>query len=110
MGHTVYPMRMVIYNKISEMKKIVKALREPEKGIAEELLEHVFQNISAITYANPLPKDIENNMIFLMLLHEKRKDCVAIDDLTLLIFSLLIRHKKSDGIPGTSKGRVSFTF
>ena len=96
MGHTVSPMRWKIYDKIEGMKKLVKCLREPEKSIALELIEHVYQNISTITYANPLPKDIEENMIFSMLLQEKRKkDVKSIDDLTLLIFSLIINHSKN---------------
>ena len=94
MGHTVYPMRWVIYDKMAQMKKLVKVLREPEKQIAEELLDNVFQNISTITYANPLPKEIENNMIFSMLLQEKKKGNAVIDDLTLLFFSILIKCKE----------------
>ena len=30
--------------------------------------DNVFQNISAINYANPIPNEIENNMIFSILL------------------------------------------
>jgi hypothetical protein len=95
MGHTVYPIRWIIYDKIDQMKKLVKGLREPEKRIAEELLDHVFQNISAINYANPLPLEIENNMIFSMLLQEKKKGDVLIDDLTLMLFSLMIMYKEN---------------
>jgi hypothetical protein len=94
MGHTVYPMRWVIYDKISQMKKLVKGLRNPEKQVAEDLLDHVFQNISAISYANPLPSEIENSLLFSMLLQEKKKKDVSLDDLTLLIFSLMISYKQ----------------
>ena len=95
MGHTVYPMRWIIYEKISQMKKLVKGLREPEKQIAIDLLQHVFQNISTISYANPLPHEIENSMIFSVLLQEKKKGGLAIDDLTLLLFSLIITYKEN---------------
>ena len=95
MGHTVFPMRFIIYEKIGQMKRLVRALREPEKSVAEELLNHVFQNISAINYANPVPAEIENNMIFSMLLQEKNKNQSLIDDLTLLLFSLMIIYKNN---------------
>jgi len=95
MGHTIMPMRWVIYEKMEQMKRLVKGLREPQKQIAEELINNVFQNISAINYANPLPKEIENNMIFSILLQEKKKGDSLIDDFTLLLFSLMIRYKEN---------------
>ena len=97
MGHTIYPMRWIIYEKMAMLKKFSKGLREPEKKIADELISHVYKNISTINYANPIPKDIENNMIFSILLQEKSKGDNSIDDLTLLFFSLLIRHKRKGG-------------
>jgi hypothetical protein len=95
MGHTVFPMRWVIYDKLDQMKKLVKGLREPEKEIAEDLLNKVFQNISTITCANPLPNEIENNIIFTMLLQEKKKSAVDIDDLTIHLFSDMIAYKSN---------------
>jgi hypothetical protein len=96
MGHTVHPMRWVIYNKMSQFKRLVKSLREPERSIGNELIENVYQNISTITHANPLPRDIEKSMIFSMLLQEKRKTKINIEDLSLLIFSILIKYKKKN--------------
>jgi hypothetical protein len=90
MGHTIYPMRWIIYDKMQQLKKLVKALREPEKTAALSLVNHIYQNISAISYANPLPQDVENNMIFSILLQEKRKGNAEIDNFTLLIFSLMV--------------------
>lgn len=95
MGHTVFPLRWAIYGKMEEMRKLTRGLREPDKSIADELLNHVFGNISTISYANPLPKEIENNMIFSMLLQEKKKKDSSIDDLTLLLFSLIITYKEN---------------
>jgi hypothetical protein len=94
MGHTVYPMRWVIYSKMGQFRRLLKGLREPERSIGNELIENVYQNISTITHANPIPKDIEKSMIFSMLLQEKRKNGSNIDDLSLLIFSILIKYKK----------------
>jgi hypothetical protein len=94
MGHTVYPMRWVIYDKLAKLKKLVRGLRNPEKKIAIELLNHVYQNISTISYANPLPKEIETNIVFSMLLQEKKKGDLDIENLTLQLFSLIINHKK----------------
>jgi|SRR3989338_8737736 len=93
MGHTVIPMRWVIYDKITQLRKLAKALREPERSIANSLLYHVHQNISAITYANPLPSEIENNMIFAMLVQEKMKKDYEIENLTLLCFAMMVEHK-----------------
>jgi hypothetical protein len=92
MGHTIYPMRWVVYDKMQQLRKLTKALREPEKSIALSLVSHVYQNISTISYANPLPHEIENNMIFSMLMQERKKD-ENINILTLLIFSLMVIYK-----------------
>lgn len=93
MGHTVYAMRYVVYDKIGQMKKLCHGLREPEKTAALDLLNNVYQNISAITYANPMPDEIENSMLFAMLIEEKRRQEYDVDDLTILIFSLMITRK-----------------
>ena len=94
MGHTILPMRWIIYEKIGQLRKLAKALREPEKSIANSLIYHVYQNISAISYANPFPYEIENNMIFSMLVQEKLEKNAEIDNLTLACFALMIDHKK----------------
>ena len=94
MGHTVYPMRWVIYDKLQQLRKLAKALREPERSIANSLIYHVHQNISAISYANPLPSEIENNMIFSMLIQEKMKNPdVDLENLTLKLFAMMINKK-----------------
>lgn len=93
MGHTVYPMRMVIYDKMQQLKKLAKALREPERSAALSLINHIYQNISAISYVNPLPHEIENNMLFSMLIQEKHKNNLDVDDLTLYIFCLMVFYK-----------------
>ena len=93
MGHTVHPMRWVVYDKIVQLKKLAKALREPERSIANSLIYHVNQNISAISYANPLPSEIENNMIFSMLIQEKLKKDADIDNLTLVCFAMMVSYK-----------------
>lgn len=93
MGHTVAPMRYVVYDKMKQLKKLAKALREPERSIANSLIYHIYQNISALSYANPLPKDIEENMIFVMLVQEKLRNEIDIDNLTILMFSLMVRGK-----------------
>jgi hypothetical protein len=93
MGHTVYPMRWVIYDKMQQLKKLTKALREPERTVALSLVNHVYQNISAISYANPLPNEIENNMLFSMLIQEKKG--IDVDDFTILIFSLMVVYKRN---------------
>jgi hypothetical protein len=95
MGHTVKPMRMVLYEKINQMKKLTKSLREPEKSIALDLLNNVYQNISTLTYANPMPNEIEEDMIFTMLLQQKKKHDVDITDLTIKLFSLMITETKN---------------
>ena len=96
MGHTVFPMRWIVYEKMQQLKKLCKALREPEKSIAEGLIFHIYQNISAISYANPLPNEIENNIIFSILFQEKKKnDSTHLDDLSLLIFSLMVIYKSN---------------
>ena len=94
MGHTVHPMRWVVYSKLNQLRKLCKGLREPEKSIAESLLIHVHKNISALNYANPLPREIENNMLFLMLMEEKKRRGLIIDDHTLLVFSIMVRGLK----------------
>ena len=93
MGHTISPMRWIIYDKITQLRKLAKALREPERSIANSLIYHVHQNISAITYANPLPNEIENNMIFSMMIQEKMKKDVDIDNLTLFCFAVMVQHE-----------------
>ena len=94
MGHTIMPMRWVIYDKISQLRKLAKALREPERSIANSLIYHVHQNISAINYANPLPSEIENNIIFSMLIQQKVKNPdIGIDNLTLVCFAMMIKYK-----------------
>jgi len=93
MGHTVYPMRYVIYDKMGQLKKFAKALREPERSCALSLINHVYQNISAITYVNPYPHEIEDNMIYSMLVQEKHKNMLEIEDLTLYLFSLMVFFK-----------------
>jgi len=93
MGHTISPMRWVIYDKITQLKKLAKALREPERSVANSLIYHVNQNISAVSYANPLPSDIENNMIFVMLVQEKAKKDADIDNLTLACFAMMVQAK-----------------
>ncbi len=95
MGHTVYPMRWAIYEKMEQLKKLSKALREPDKKIADELINNLFLNISAISYANPLPNELENNLIFSMLLQEKKKGDSRINDLTLLFLSMMIIYKEN---------------
>ena len=93
MGHTVYPMRYVIYDKLQQFKKLCKGLREPERTIAISFINHVYKNISAISYANPLPYEIENNIIFSMLIQEKRKNDIGLDNFTVLVFSLMLVYK-----------------
>jgi len=93
MGHTVYPMRWVIYDKIQQLRKLCRALREPEKTRALSLVNYIYQNISAIIYANPLPNEIENNILFSILIEEKKKRDIDLDDFTLFIFSLMIIYK-----------------
>lgn len=95
MGHTILPMRWVIYEKMEQIRKLIKGLREPHKSIAEELIDNVFQNISAINYSNPLPAEIENDMVFSILLQEKIKGDSQIDDLTIILLSLMITYKKN---------------
>ena len=94
MGHTVYPMRWVIYDKIRQFEKLIKGLRNPEKRHAQELLDHVYKNISAITYSNPLPVDVETNMVYSMLIGEKKKKRIGIEDSTILAFSNLVHAKR----------------
>ena len=86
-------MRWIIYDKITQLRKLAKALREPERSIANSLIYHIHQNISAITYANPLPNEIENNMIFSMLVQEKMKKGIEIDNLALFCFAVMIQHE-----------------
>jgi phage terminase large subunit-like protein len=93
MGHTIMPMRRVIYNKITQLKKLANALREPERSAANSLIYHVNNSISAISYANPLPSEIENNMVFVMLVKEKMKNGIDIDNLTLAFFALMVQTK-----------------
>jgi hypothetical protein len=93
MGHTIHPMRWIIYDKMQQLKKLAKGLREPEKSIANALISHVYQNISAVSYANPLPQDVENNMVYSMLIQEKKNKKIGIDDFALLIFSLMVIYK-----------------
>ena len=93
MGHTISPIRWIIYDKITQLRKLAKALREPERSIANSLIYHVHQNISAITYANPLPNEIENSMIFSMLIKEKEKRGIEIDNLTMFCFAIMVQHE-----------------
>jgi len=94
MGHTISPMRGVIYDKITQLRKLAKALREPERSIANSLIYHINNSISALSYANPLPSEIENNMIFAMLVQEKAKHPENnLENLTLACFSLMVNHK-----------------
>ena len=98
MGHTVAPMRHIVYGKMEQLKKLAKALREPERSIANSLIHHIYQNISALSYANPLPAEIENNLIFVMLIQEKIKNEIDVDNLTILVFSLMVRKKVGEVI------------
>lgn len=93
MGHTVAPMRLIIYGKIEQLKKMINGMREPDRSIAESLLLHIHQHISSINFSNPLPNEIEHNMLFAMLVEEKKQRCSGIDDLTLFIFSLIVLYK-----------------
>ncbi len=93
MGHTVHPMRQVIYARIAELKKLCRGLREPDRTAAESLLFHIYQNISAISYANPMPNDVEDSMLFVILIQEKLAQASMIDELTLLVFSLMVRYR-----------------
>ena len=94
MGHTVPPMRWIIYDKISQLRKLAKALREPERSVAISLIYHINQHISAIGYANPLPSELENNIIFAVLIQEKIKNPdLNIDNLTLACFAMMVQHK-----------------
>ena len=92
MGHTVPPMRWIIYEKMRQLKRMIAGMREPEKSIAESLLSYVHLHISSISFSNPLPSSIEQSMIFAMLVEQKKKHGTGIDDLTLLLFSLMVRH------------------
>ena len=88
------PMRNIVYDKIQQLRKLAKALREPERSVANSLIYNIYQHISAITYSNPLPSEIENNMIFTMLIQEKLKNPNAdIDNLTLAFFAMMVKQK-----------------
>lgn len=93
MGHTVCPMRQAIYAKLDELNRLASALREPKKSIAEALICDVYKSISAIAYLNPLPKDIEKNIIYSILIEEKASRASRIENLTLLILSIMVRWK-----------------
>ncbi|MFH1316676.1 MAG: hypothetical protein ABII01_04105 [Candidatus Woesearchaeota archaeon] len=93
MGHTIMSMRWVIYDEIQKLKKLSDSLREPEHSIANSLLYHIYNNISGITHANPFPKDLLNSMIYTILIEEKKKKGIDVDNLTLLLFSIIVRHK-----------------
>ncbi len=93
MGHTVPQMRIIIYDKMAQLKRLSDGLREPQRSAAHALISHIYQNISAISYANPLPQDIENNLIFSMLMEEKNRHNSPIENLTLLCFSLMVGYK-----------------
>ncbi|MFH1052859.1 MAG: hypothetical protein V1740_00410 [Candidatus Woesearchaeota archaeon] len=93
MGHTITSMRWVIYDEIQKLKKLSDSLREPEHSIAKSLLYHIYSNISAVTHANPFPKDLLNNMIYTILIEEKKKKGIDADDLALLLFSIIVQYK-----------------
>jgi len=93
MGHTVLQMRWIIYDKMAQFKRIAEGLREPQRSAAQELISHLYQNISAISYANPLPIDIEDSLIFSMLVQEKVKRGYGLEDVTLKCFALMVEEK-----------------
>ena len=68
-------------------------LGEPERAVALELVNHLYQNISTITYVNPYPEDIDNLLLFAILLQEKKKYHLHLEDFTLYLFSLMITYK-----------------
>ncbi len=87
-------MRWVVYDKITQLKKLAKALREPERSIANSLIYHVNNSISALSYANPMPSEIENNMVFVMLVQEKAKHPENnLENLTLACFAMMVKDK-----------------
>ena len=91
MGHTVPAMRYIIQDKINHLKKLAKALREPERSAAISLIYHIHQHISAITYANPFPNEVEEDLVFVMLVREKMKG-VELDELTVKWFVEIIEQ------------------
>ncbi len=93
MGHTVPQMRHIIYDKMAQLKKLSNGLREPEKGVAQVLISYVYQYISGLAYLNPLPCEVEENLIFAMLIEEKKKHGSDLENITLLCFSLIVRNK-----------------
>ena len=45
MGHTVHPMRNVVYSKVDHLGRLCNALREPERSCAQSLLIRAAFNI-----------------------------------------------------------------
>jgi hypothetical protein len=65
MGHTIPPKRNIIYQKLSDLLRFANALREPHRTRMRTLVKSVYQDISAIIYANSL--DDEEMIIYAML-------------------------------------------
>ena len=106
MGHTAPQMRWIIYDKMSQLKKLSDALREPQRSAAHSLIAHIYQNISALGYLNPLPKDLENHLIFSMLIEEKNKHGSDLENLTLLCFSLMVQYKAGKNVGARDSDRL----
>ena len=93
MGRTILPARYEVEAQLDELRRFVRSLRKEDRQYFEDLYADIKGHISSITYANPLPEEIENNMIYTMLLQEKLKKNVDIENLTLFIFSLMVLSK-----------------
>ncbi len=93
MGHTLLPIRMIVYSKLDILRKLCNGMREPERSTGLALIYYVHQHISAITYANPMPYEIDHAILLSMLLEQKKKYGYTTDDTTLELFAVLIRQE-----------------
>ncbi len=93
MGHTDDAMRNVIKEKILYLKRRVKSMREKRRVVASELVYHIHQHISSITYANPLPIDIDEHVIFSIIVEEKLNGVPGMDELAVAWFDSIVNHR-----------------
>ena len=93
MGHTVYPMRYIIYEKMQQLRKLANGMREPERSTALGIINSIYLNISAISYLNPLPYNVMENVLFATLIQEKTKHNLDVEEFALYLFTLMVTFK-----------------
>ena len=91
MGHTIPPKRRIVQERLRDLMRMARALREPYRSRFTELVQDAAQHIAPVVYANSL--DDEEMIIFAML--ARRAPDMENRDAILRCLSILLREGSS---------------